>query len=265
VQWFAISCRQNPLPSVTNATIDADSNINATEDNYTIITMWIHDDDVKIPDNQKNFYNETFTINLTIQGPNSNLFSFVKTSDFPTTSFPNRTEYDAIFTPNNSDVGSYNITINITDLSNFSDIITFNLTVFGVDDSPVITNASNLNTSIIEVLYIDFNATDLEDGDESSGNLTYVIANLTAGGNFLNINSTNAPKTGNVAVIQPYTNGNPAGHVQIFDGEQWISDFKQGETPASRAGYNGFGGFWPGPEYRKNKPPFIIYGDLNWE
>lgn len=35
------------------------------------------------------------------------------------------------------------------------------------------------------------------------------------------------PIKGDVAIIQPYTGGNTAGHMAIFDGHYWWSDFKQ--------------------------------------
>ncbi|MDB4582936.1 RHS repeat-associated core domain-containing protein [Draconibacterium sp.] len=57
---------------------------------------------------------------------------------------------------------------------------------------------------------------------------------------------------GDIAVIQGYPGGTagadgvPYGHMQMYNGSQWISDFKQDN-------------FWPGPGYRKNTPSFIIY------
>jgi hypothetical protein len=53
------------------------------------------------------------------------------------------------------------------------------------------------------------------------------------------------PEKGDVAVIQP-TSTHPYGHIQGFDGKNWISDFVQAA-------------FWPGPAYRKEKPPSIVY------
>ena len=52
-------------------------------------------------------------------------------------------------------------------------------------------------------------------------------------------------KKGDVAVMQGFTSS-PAGHMQMFDGSVWISDFKQN-------------GFWAGPGYRTHKPAFKIY------
>ncbi|MBI5804283.1 hypothetical protein HY450_03500 [Candidatus Pacearchaeota archaeon] len=184
---------QTPL-TVVNATIDTgNSNINVSEDNYTIVTLWVHDDDVRIPSNQRSFYNESITINLTIRGPNTKLFNFTLTNDFPTNGFPQRVEFDAVFTPNKSDVGSYNITINATDLSNASSFLSFNITVQEKQHSPALTTIGAINKSIIESLYIDVNFTDSEDINEThpGANFSYRIANLTSRGNFLTINSSN--------------------------------------------------------------------------
>jgi hypothetical protein len=51
---------------------------------------------------------------------------------------------------------------------------------------------------------------------------------------------------GDVAVIQPIT-GHPHGHMTMFNGTHWISDFKQ------------MHGLYPGPSYRQLKPAFIVY------
>lgn len=51
---------------------------------------------------------------------------------------------------------------------------------------------------------------------------------------------------GDVAIIQPIP-GHPHGHMTMYNGSVWISDFKQ---------YNGL---YPGPSYRKHKPAFTIY------
>jgi hypothetical protein len=50
-----------------------------------------------------------------------------------------------------------------------------------------------------------------------------------------------APEAGDVAVIQA-TGTRTAGHMAMFDGDIWISDFRQ------------LHGLYPGPEYRTNRP-----------
>jgi len=50
---------------------------------------------------------------------------------------------------------------------------------------------------------------------------------------------------GDIRVWQPYTGGNPNGHIDGWDGKQWVSDFK--ENPLG-----------PGQGYRDN-PNYVIY------
>lgn len=54
------------------------------------------------------------------------------------------------------------------------------------------------------------------------------------------------PMKGDVAVIQATTH-HLSGHIQGYDGKTWVSDFVQRR------------GFWPGEEYRKEKPRYVIY------
>jgi hypothetical protein len=54
------------------------------------------------------------------------------------------------------------------------------------------------------------------------------------------------PREGDIVVIQPTSKGNPAGHIQAYDGKKWISDFVQTD-------------FWPGQTYRKERPKYVIY------
>lgn len=63
---------------------------------------------------------------------------------------------------------------------------------------------------------------------------------------FRKISPTQPARTGDVVVIQPYKGGNPAGHMAIYDGQNWYSDFKQID-------------FWGGPGYRTTKPDYQMY------
>lgn len=54
------------------------------------------------------------------------------------------------------------------------------------------------------------------------------------------------PAKGDIVVFQPAKNGSKAGHIQGYDGRNWISDFVQA-------------GFWPGPTYRSEKPSYVVY------
>ncbi|HDT2126249.1 TPA: hypothetical protein RCG93_002620 [Enterobacter roggenkampii] len=52
--------------------------------------------------------------------------------------------------------------------------------------------------------------------------------------------------SGDVAVIQPYPGGNSSGHMTMFEGTRWISDFTQLSM-------------YPGPGYRRAQPTYKIY------
>lgn len=55
-----------------------------------------------------------------------------------------------------------------------------------------------------------------------------------------------SPRAGDAVILQPYEGGNPSGHMAIFDGQDWYSDFKQRDM-------------WAGPGYRAAKPQYTIY------
>ncbi|MFI1772529.1 hypothetical protein [Thalassobellus citreus] len=54
------------------------------------------------------------------------------------------------------------------------------------------------------------------------------------------------PMAGDIVVIQSYAGGSVHGHIQIYNGTQWVSDFKQSD-------------FWPGSGYSKNEPSYNIF------
>lgn len=53
-------------------------------------------------------------------------------------------------------------------------------------------------------------------------------------------------RKGDIVVVEGFSE-HPSGHMQMYDGSIWISDFKQ------------VNGFWPGPNYRKRVPAFKVY------
>ncbi len=62
------------------------------------------------------------------------------------------------------------------------------------------------------------------------------------------------PDKGDIAVFQPPDKEHEHGHIQMYNGKIWVSDFKQ----------EGKDGFWPGPAYRQQsymnkKDSFAIY------
>lgn len=54
------------------------------------------------------------------------------------------------------------------------------------------------------------------------------------------------PVKDDIIVIQPYTEDQPHGHIAIYTGTQWVSDFIQRDM-------------WAGPGFRKARPVFMIY------
>ena len=56
---------------------------------------------------------------------------------------------------------------------------------------------------------------------------------------------TNQYVKGDVVIIQGFQ-GHPHGHMAMYDGSKWISDFVQS-------------GLYPGPAYREKKPSYKIY------
>ncbi|MDU7483337.1 MAG: hypothetical protein E7K90_18385 [Hafnia alvei] len=54
------------------------------------------------------------------------------------------------------------------------------------------------------------------------------------------------PEYGDIVVIQPYVGRNSSGHMAMFNGRGWVSDFKQHDL-------------YPGSGYRKNHPPYKLY------
>jgi hypothetical protein len=70
-------------------------------------------------------------------------------------------------------------------------------------------------------------------------------ANLVAAG-FSEKAAGGAPAKGDVAII-PAVKGHLDGHMCMYDGHQWVSDFKQTR------------GFYPADEYRKEKPKVTFY------
>jgi hypothetical protein len=70
------------------------------------------------------------------------------------------------------------------------------------------------------------------------------------GWGFSTISNTNyTPLKGDVRVIQNYPGGSQHGHMDMYNGDRWVSDFLQN-------------GFWPGSGYRQYQPDYQIY---RWE
>jgi type VI secretion system secreted protein VgrG len=54
------------------------------------------------------------------------------------------------------------------------------------------------------------------------------------------------PAKGDIVVIQNYKGGDIHGHIAMYDGAQWVSDFKQRDM-------------WGGPGYRNYLPSYEVY------
>ncbi|MEI9538745.1 hypothetical protein V5081_15535 [Enterobacter cancerogenus] len=67
------------------------------------------------------------------------------------------------------------------------------------------------------------------------------------GSSLPSVTSIPGQQAGDVVVIQPIP-GHPYGHMAMFNGTQWVSDFRQEQL-----------GFYPGRAYQNLKPAFIMY------
>lgn len=59
-------------------------------------------------------------------------------------------------------------------------------------------------------------------------------------------------EAGDVVIIDGHR-GSEAGHMAMYDGQQWISDFSQNNYVGRE------GGLYPGPGYAKDKPAYQVY------
>jgi hypothetical protein len=159
-------------------TIGMGLSVSANENERVTFYLQVYDNDFKIPSTQSAFYSENLTINTT-------LFNLTSTSSIPSLSFllssheggSNLSIYSANFTPSNLNTGTYNFTINVTDKQNLSDIFYFNFTINGVNDVPILTTIENQSIKITDIFYLNINATDQEDGNDTLGKLNFTTPN----------------------------------------------------------------------------------------
>jgi len=71
-------------------------------------------------------------------------------------------------------------------------------------------------------------------------------SSLTAVGFVVLMSPPPVYQAGDVGIVQSIR-GHPFGHMAMYDGTFWVSDFKQ------------LHGLYPGPAYRAAQPPFTIY------
>lgn len=169
--------------NVTPTSITSGLQVNGTEDNYTTITLWVDDDDFKIPSEERTvFYNESLNVSVTITGNNTNLFSFTRDPSWPTTSSPARSKYEAIFTPNKTDVGNHTINISVTDYTGSTDTFIFYLDIIATNHNPSMSTLFNQSSAVNRTFYYDVNATDTEEGNDTFGvnyNFNFSYTNLS--------------------------------------------------------------------------------------
>lgn len=175
-----------PITADNASVVGGNSNVSAVEDNQTVISLSIHDNDLRIPAGQRVYYNETLTLNVTIFGPNTTILHFVKSSTFPTTPDTdppgptswNKTLFTATFTPKKTDIGNYSILLNVSDASNVTTVLRFNMSIIELNHRASL-NVSNQTAVYNQTWFYDINASDSEDGNESTGNLTFSYSILT--------------------------------------------------------------------------------------
>jgi hypothetical protein len=188
---------ETPLSvNVANASVDAYSNIITAEDNYVVITMNVRDDDLNITQKTFPFYNETLSVSLNISGPNTNLFNFTPSyipnpPNGPGPVFSAVEIFQAVLLPRKADVGDYAVNLTVTDASGRNDSLQFNITIISVSHTPTLSQEENKTSTINNTLTFDLNGSDIEDGNDSTGNLTYNYSFLQ-GSSFLNSTNFNS-------------------------------------------------------------------------
>jgi len=134
-KWFSFNISNvhddvsivRPLTGGNVFTIDDESNIEVFENAKIEIFLFADDDDFLIE--QKDVYLEDLDVDLKIEGPDENLFSFV----FDSFILDNRANYIAEFVPRDDAVGVSKVSVNVSDESGNSDFIEFDLTVINRD------------------------------------------------------------------------------------------------------------------------------------
>jgi len=185
---FNIS-NNNSAPSISSLTgdyitpnITLGSSANVTEDNLVILYLQIEDNDFLI---SSGYYNETLSVNTL-------LLNLSSVDEIPSINFTfgsilsppsNLSVHLANFTPTKSNVGVYNVTINVTDAGELPDLFYFNLTILEINHAPQLDFIDNQSLIINETFNLNINANDTEDIDDSYGNLTYSL-DFISGENF---------------------------------------------------------------------------------
>ncbi len=156
-----------------NATVGSQGTIFLAEDTNSIVTFFLEDDDLQIPFTQSAYYNEDYTFSVNVTGPNTTIFSFARDYSYPQLPDINQTRTFMTLLPRKPHVGNYTINITATDASGALASKRFNLTITEVEHDPFLDALQAQGTIANLTVTYDINATDLEDGDDSDGLLTY--------------------------------------------------------------------------------------------
>lgn len=169
--------------------------INLTEDNASTVQIKIVDEDFNITSAQilRGYYNESLTIvNTTITNTTGaiidNMFNFTLIDDsFKSSGW---LLYGFSFNPNKTYVGEYNASFYFRDANGTLGNWTFKLYINEISHAPVLYGADTNKSAIINSsFYYNFNASDIEDGSDSLGNLSFNIT-FISGNNFIKNNKT---------------------------------------------------------------------------
>ena len=192
---FNIS-NNNTSPKIISLTSNDDespitngSSVTWAEDAILTFELSINDTDLLIIN--KSVYNESLNVDMVVAYLNGTAVSDFFNFNFNSNSSENQT-FLGSFTPAASQIGNYSVVLSVTDNSSAVAYLNFNVNITSTADAPNLSLISNQFKTTNEALYLDINATDEEDGSDSSGNLVFAIYNLTAGGNFINSSNFNS-------------------------------------------------------------------------
>jgi hypothetical protein len=143
--------------------------------NFSLI---IDDDDLLIPEGQKNYYNESLIVDVSFvnsTGSSVDLFNFSFLEFFNPN--PESASYGATFVALISDIGNYSVFVNVVDSSGNSTNRTWFLNVTESLEAPVLQQVDNVSLTLYDYLNFSLNASDNED-DYNGLDLNYSVSRL---------------------------------------------------------------------------------------
>ncbi len=196
------------------------NDIGTSQENETIFYIYAYDNDLIINDS---VYNETLSFNKTITnltGSYRDLFNITVLS-----TVYNLTTAIVNFTPNRSDVGNYTINITVTDTSNLSAYVVFDISILEINHAPrmsISNYAAGINNNFLQyIVAVDVDNDSITFTDNStlfnissvnetrSGDITtaYAVINFTpnssnAGIYYIQVNATDEENATNSSVFR---------------------------------------------------------------